>query len=122
MQRAAMMRSGANDPSVLPVRHTLECPRQATLVVSALQRHAVGAVGNWGSPAAGRRSRLGPRTADGAAAAPGLPLDSSASGSTTSNPLGVAVRWVRPRGIWRYPAGVWWTGSIKTAGRTGLSG
>src|ERR1700734_4003248 len=63
MQRAAMMRSGANDPSVLPVRHTLECPRQATLVVSALQRHAVGAVGNWGSPAAGRRPPLGPPTA-----------------------------------------------------------
>src|SRR5271168_717195 len=80
MQSAAMMRSGANDPSVLPVRHTLECPRQATLVVSALQRHAVGAVGNRGTPG------TGPRPADGAAAATGLPMDRSASGSATSTP------------------------------------
>src|SRR5271154_2434651 len=78
--------SGANDPSVLPVRHTLECPRQTTLVVSALQRHAVGAVGNRGTPAAGHRSGLGPWTANGAAAAPGLPMDRSASGSATSTP------------------------------------
>src|SRR6202012_4790136 len=78
--------SGANDPSVLPVRHTLECPRQATLVVSALQRHAVGAIGNRGTPAAGRRSGLGSWTANGAAATPGLPMDRGASGSTTSTP------------------------------------
>ena len=62
--------SGANDPSVLPMRHTLECPRQATFVVSALQRHVVGAVGNRGTPAARRRSGLGP----GPQTAPRLPL------------------------------------------------
>src|SRR5271167_2284328 len=86
MQSAAMRRSGANDPSVLTVRHTLECPRQATFVVSALQRHAVGAVGNRGTPAAGRRAGLGPWTANGAAAAAGLPMDRGASGSATATP------------------------------------
>src|ERR1700734_2549992 len=94
MQRPAMRwgyhplagESGADDSSVLPVRHTLECPRQATLVVSALQRHAVGAVGNRGAPGSGRRSGLGPWPADGTAAATGLPMDRSASGSATATP------------------------------------
>src|ERR1700677_3477219 len=78
--------SGADDPSVLPMRHTLECPRQATLVVSALQRHAVGAVGNRGTPGTGLLSGLGPWPADRAAAATGLPMDRSASGSAPSTP------------------------------------
>src|ERR1700723_2637743 len=78
--------SGADDPSVLPMRHTLECPRQATLVVSALQRHAVGAVGSRGTPGTGPLSGLGRRPADGAAAATGLPMDRRASGSATCTP------------------------------------
>ena len=45
LRRRCLM-SGADDSSVLPVRHTLECPRQAAFVVSALQRNAVGADGN----------------------------------------------------------------------------
>src|ERR1700722_2148474 len=86
MQSSVMRRSGANDPSVLPVRHTLECPRQATLVVSALQRHVVGAVGNRGAPGSGRRSGLGPWPADGAASPTRLPMDRGASGSATFTP------------------------------------